>query len=356
MADKKHLVTFSDPVNIEIEVDEDETILEAGFRNGLMLYHACKEGQCAACKNFLIDGDVDHDKYSTFALSDREKDEGYVLLCKAFAYSDCEIEVLHWDEGMRQSGVPIQDVQTEVAEIESLTHDIRRLTLKCIDPPEMAFNSGQYVDIKIPVPGTDKTAYKRSYSMANTPETSDRLEFIIKMYPDGRFSSLLDGTLAPGQRLDIRGPYGTFTFREKADRDMIFVGGGAGMSPLWSLVNSMATQGIERKVTFYYGARSKRDLFFAEEMLELAKRMPSFTFVPALSEAEDRDHWKGETGFITDVFDALEDDLSDHDAYLCGPPPMIDAAIPLLIAKGIPENRIYFDKFTTTASSEEEGD
>jgi propane monooxygenase reductase component len=346
-----HTVKFVDPVNIEIEVSEDETILDAAFRHGIMLFHGCKEGQCAACKNFCLEGEIEHDPYSTFALADYEAEEGYVLLCKAFAFTDCEIEIVQWDEDMRESGVPIQEVQTEVAAIEPLTHDIRRLTLTLVDPPEMAFRPGQYVDIY--VPGQEGTSYSRAYSMANTPDTDDRLEFIIKVYPDGRFSSLLEGELKPGDPLTIKGPYGTFTHREKSDRDLIMVGGGAGMSALWSMLNSFAEKGLERSVTFYYGARGKRDLFFEKETQELAERLEGFEFVPALSEAADTDEWEGQSGLITEVLEQREDDLSNHDAYLCGPPPMIDAAIPVLVAKGIPEDRIYFDEFTTTASEEE---
>ena len=129
-----------------------------------MLMHGCKEGQCSACKSFLLDGDLDMERYSTFALADYERDEGYVLLCRSHAYSDLTVELINYDEEMLRSGVPIQVVQTRVETIEPLTHDMRRLVLALEDPHEMAFNPGQYVDITIP--GTDAT---RSFSMANTP-------------------------------------------------------------------------------------------------------------------------------------------------------------------------------------------
>ena len=92
-----HTVRF-EPVGLEIEVDEDETILNAAFRQGLMLMHGCKEGQCSACKSFLLDGEVDLDRYSTFALPDFEEAEGWTLLCRAHAYSDLEIELINYDE------------------------------------------------------------------------------------------------------------------------------------------------------------------------------------------------------------------------------------------------------------------
>jgi propane monooxygenase reductase subunit len=116
----------------------------------------------------------------------------------------------------------------------------------------------------------------------------------------------------------------------------------------------MAERNIDRAVTYYYGARTRDDLFHLEEMSELAARLPRFRFVPALSEPEPDDEWDGETGLITEVLDRLEGDLSEHEVYLCGPPPMIDAAIPVLEAKGCGQARIFYDKFTITASEEEQ--
>ena len=345
---QRHTVRF-EPVGLEIEADEDETVLQAAFRQGVMLMHGCKEGQCSACKSFLIEGEVDLERYSTFALADYEQEEGYTLLCRAHAYTDLEVELLHFDEEMLKSGVPIQAATTEVTALEPLTHDIRRLELKLVDPPEMAFNAGQYVDITIP--GATVT---RAFSMANTPATDDRLVFMIKLYPGGRFSSLLDDGLATGDPLQVKGPYGVFVLREHSDGDLIFVGGGAGMAPIWSLLNSMAERGIDRKATYYYGARTRRDLYYLAEIAALEERLPSFRFVPALSEPEPGDGWDGETGLITEVLDRREGNLADYEAYLCGPPPMIYAAIAVLQAKGCGEARIFYDKFTITASEEEQ--
>ncbi len=341
-----HKVRF-EPVGVEIEVEEDETVLNGAFRQGVTLMHGCKEGQCSACKSFLLDGEMDMERYSTFALADYEKEEGYVLLCRAHAYSDLEVELINYDEDMLTSGVPIQEVRTEVAAVDTLTHDIRRLLLRLVEPKEMLFSAGQYVDIGIP--GTNKT---RAFSMANTPETDGQLEFLIKLYPDGAFSTLLDG-LKPGDELTAKGPYGMCTLRPNSERDMVLVGGGAGMAPLLGLVRSLADKGSTRKATFYYGARQATDLFYLDELKELEARLPAFKFVPALSEvAPSGDDWEGETGLITELLERNEGDLADHDAYLCGPPPMIDAAIPVLSAKGVDEAHMYFDKFTVSADAE----
>ncbi len=342
----KHTVRF-EPLGIEMEADEDETVLNAAFRQGLMLMHGCKEGQCSACKSFLLDGDVDLDRYSTFALPDFEEAEGWTLLCRAHAYSDLEVELINYDEEELRSGTPIRTVRTRVAAVESLTHDIRRLRLDVVDGEEpLAFKPGQYVDV--PIPGQDTE--HRSFSMANTTSSADRLEFIIKLYPDGHFSGLLaDEEIAVGDELSVVGPYGVFTLRASSPRRLLFIGGGAGMAPILSLLRSMAESGNERAATYYYGARREADLFGLDELERLGTELPGFSFVPALSEVQPDDGWEGATGLITEVVERLEDDLADVDAYLCGPPPMVDAAIAMLDAQGVPESHIYFDKFTTTA-------
>jgi propane monooxygenase reductase subunit len=121
------------------------------------------------------------------------------------------------------------------------------------------------------------------------------------------------------------------------------------MAPIVSLLRSMVEKGSTRPAVFYYGARTEADLFALEELERLAAELPDMRFVPALSEADSTTGWDGEAGLITDVVDRLEEDLTDVDAYLCGPPPMVDAAVALLERRGCPEARIYFDKFTTTA-------
>jgi propane monooxygenase reductase subunit len=335
------------PVEIEIDASEDETILEAAFRQGIVLTHGCKEGQCSACKSFLLSGEVALEPYSTFALADQEQDEGYTLLCRAHAYSDLDIELLHYDEEMLTSGVPIRTLKATVEAIEPLTRDIYMLRLALPGKDPLQFHPGQYVDIQIP-----GTADKRSFSICNTPTVTGRLEFMVKSYPGGRFSGLLSEQLAPGDELHVKGPYGVFVLREHSDADLIFIGGGTGMAPIWALLSSMAERGSERRVTYYYGARTLGDLFHLHELERLSERLPGFRLVAALSEPAPGEDWGGEIGLITDVVDRLEGDLSGSEAYVCGPPPMIDASIPLLVAHGLPEARIFHERFTVTAREE----
>jgi propane monooxygenase reductase subunit len=348
MADK-HRVRF-EPVGIEIDVDEDQTILRAAAEQGIMLMHGCKEGQCASCKSFILDGeDVEHDRYSTFALPDYEKEEGFTLLCRAHAYEDLTIELLNYDEEMIRSGLPIQQAVVEVVSNDNVTHDMRHLVVRLVEPAGLKFFPGQYVDFA--VPGHEDT---RSFSMANTSTVDGQLEFVIKIYPDGLFSRFLDTQVAVGDRLDVTGPFGVFTLRDAPNAELVFVGGGAGMAPILSLLRSMAERGIERKATFYYGARGRRDLCFEKELLALTETLPDFRYVPALSEPADGDDWDGEVGLITDVLRRRETDLAGADAYVCGPPPMVEAALELLPALGVGDKRIFYDKFTTTGDADSE--
>jgi propane monooxygenase reductase subunit len=339
----KHVVRF-EPVGIEIEVGEEQTILRAAFEQGVMLMHGCKEGQCSSCKSFVLDGvDIELDRYSTFALPDFEKEEGYTLLCRAHAYEDLTIELLHYDEDMIRSGLPITEAVAEVVSKDPVTHDMRHLVLRLVEPGEIKFFPGQYVDITIP--GTSET---RSFSMANTSSRDGgRLEFVIKVYPDGLFSHFLDTTLQVGDRLNLSGPFGVFTLRE-GDDALVFVGGGAGMAPILALLRSMAERGIARNATYYYGARGRRDLCFEAELRALEAKLPNFRYIPALSEPAPGDDWEGETGLITDVVKRHAAGLAGAHAYVCGPPPMVEAALPLLATLGVAEKRIYYDKFTTT--------
>ena len=336
-----------EPVGVDMEVEEDETVLEAAFRQGIMLMHGCKEGQCSACKSVLLDGDAEHEDYSTFALSDIEREEGQVLLCRLFAYSDLEIELLNYDEETLTSWIPAKQISGTVAAITALTHDICQLDVVLDDT--LTFRAGQYVDITIPNSGVT-----RAYSMANAPSAGDTLSFIIKVYPDGAFSSLLADDLKVGDALEVNGPFGMSFRDQRHEGPMLLVGGGSGMAPLWSILNDLVASGHQKPVRFYYGARAKRDLFFAEEIAQLGERLDDFRFVPALSDADAGDDWDGATGLIHEVVarDYAHSSPDDSiESYACGPPPMVEAVLPVFQQIGIDADHIHLDKFTPAAGS-----
>ncbi|MFC5060702.1 FAD-binding oxidoreductase [Actinomycetospora atypica] len=345
----KHIVRF-EPVGIEIEVDEDQTILRAAFEQGVQLMHGCKEGQCAACKSFVLEGEVDDielDSYSTFALPDMEKEEGSTLLCRAHAYNDLTIELLNYDEEVLRSGLPVRKGTVEVLSNEAVTHDMRHLVVRQVAGDDIKFFPGQYMDFILPDSGES-----RSFSMANTPNREGVFEFIIKIYPDGLFSQFLKNDVQEGDKIEVEAPFGTCTLREGRTSDIVFVGGGAGMAPLLGLLRGLAEKETERKTVLYYGARTKDDLCFEDELRALEQKLPGFRYHPVLSH-HDGEGWDGLTGMVTEAVREQESDLKGRDAYVCGPPPMVDAAIALLNQRGVDERNIFFDKFTTTGEPEE---
>lgn len=344
MADT-HRINFA-PVDIEMEVGEDETILDAAFRQGIHLMHGCREGRCSACKSYMLDGDVQMDDYSTFACNDAEEAEGYVLLCRTYAYSDCDIELLNFDEDELLGGAPIQDVRTRVAAVESMTKDIVSLRLDVVEPATFEFKPGQYVDLSIP--GTQE---KRSFSIATTQSTPDKLEFLIKKYPGGVFAGMLENGLEPGTEIMVNGPYGSCTLRNGHVLPLVCIGGGAGMAPLLSLLRHISEAGIQRPVRFYYGARTAADLFCLDEIASLGEKITDFSFTACLSESA-ADAPAGVSvaeGNVTDIVNGCESDLSRTEVYFCGPPPMVDAALALAEQHSVPRDQIFYDSFTSPA-------
>lgn len=344
MADT-HRINFA-PVDIEMEVGEDETILDAAFRQGIHLMHGCREGRCSACKSYMLDGDVQMDDYSTFACNDAEEAEGYVLLCRTYAYSDCDIELLNFDEDELLGGAPIQDVRTRVTAVEPMTKDIVSLRLDVVEPATFEFKPGQYVDLSIP--GTEE---KRSFSIATTQSTPDKLEFLIKKYPGGVFAGMLENGLEPGTEIMVNGPYGSCTLRNGHVLPIVCIGGGAGMAPLLSLLRHISESEIARPVRFYYGARTAADLFCLDEIASLGEKIADFSFTACLSESA-ADAPAGVSvaeGNVTDIVNGCESDLSRTEVYFCGPPPMVDAALALAEQHSVPRDQIFYDSFTSPA-------
>lgn len=336
-----HKVRF-EPVGIEMDVEEGETVLDAAFRQGIALPHGCKEGQCGSCKAKISEGDFELLKYSTFALPDYESENGSVLLCRTHVFGDITVDLLNYDEELLSRAIVVKAFRGVVRAIVALTHDIRLLEVDTETP--LRFWAGQYVDLEVPGRGV-----VRAYSMANPPSAGTRLSFIIKTYANGAFSALLDGELAVGDTMIAKGPYGTCFRRENRSGAMLLIGGGSGMSPLWSILHDHIESGEERPVRFFYGARTEADLFYRDEFAAIESKLGDFKFIPALSHLEGSQGWTGEAGFVHDVVQRhlqAEGFRGDIDAYACGPTPMIDAVIPILQRNGVEPEHIYFDKFT----------
>jgi propane monooxygenase reductase subunit len=224
--------------------------------------------------------------------------------------------------------------------VEFLTADIAAVRLDLIDS-RIEFTAGQFVNVEIP-----GTGLQRTFSLANCPAQDDRVELIVKLYPDGAFSRFLREDAAAGTGVRVHGPYGQLKLH-LSHRPVLMIAGGSGLAPLLSMLRDCGERGFDRPVTMFFGARTAGDLYLVEAIEEIGAALPEFEFIPVLSESWAAD-WSGATGLVTDAIAAWRDTLA-HDAYLCGPPPMISAAIPLLTGAGIRPRNIYFDAFTPAA-------
>jgi propane monooxygenase reductase subunit len=335
---------YFEPIGEEIECGEDETVLDAAFRQGYSLVYGCREGQCSACKCFLLEGEVSLKRYSTFALSDAEESSGYTLLCRAMPDTDLIVELLHVQENYRLEHA-IQEGSSTVKSCDALTSDIYRLVLSVDQPAELEFTPGQYVDLQ--VPGTD---LRRSFSMACLPGAGE-LEFLIRAYPGGAFAQMLAAGLDAGTEIAFSGPYGSFRLVD-TDRDVLLVAGGSGMAPVLALLRELAGNSSTRKIRFFYGARTSADLFNRELVEQLAGALADFEYTEVLSEP-DSESWGGSAGYVHEAAAAARaaGELADPEVYTCGPPPMVDALIDVLSnLHGVEERDIHYDKFTTAVT------
>jgi NAD(P)H-flavin reductase/ferredoxin len=321
-----------EPLGEEIDCGPEETVLDAAFRQGYNLAYGCREGQCSACKCYLLDGELDLKSYSSFALSDAERGNGYTLMCRALPESDLTIELLHYDPENYRLENAIREVEATVIAVTELTHDIAGVTLRVDE--DFSWLPGQYVDVHIPGAG----GARRSFSIANIPShpPHGRLELMVKRYPGGRFSALLDNEIAADSRLRLTGPYGAFHLR-RSDRPILMIAGGSGMAPVLGVLRQLADERCERPVRFFYGAREDRDLFMLDQIAALGQRLPDFRFTPV-------------TGRF--VHEAIDDELAEPDVYMCGPPPMLEAVEAMLLQRGVDPARIFQDRFSTAASAD----
>lgn len=242
--------------------------------------------------------------------------------------------------------VKARDFTARVAAIEPLTHDIRRIVLELPAPGlEQPFLPGQYMQFEVPGSGChDGVPVTRTYSMASAAAEARRVEFFIRYVPNGLCTTWIFRHLKPGDEIRVCGPFGDFHVRESS-RPAVFIAGGSGLAPFASILEDLCRHGSKRTIRLFFGARSRRDLYFLDELRAYEQRLADFRFIPALSEPRLEDAWTGETGLITDVVGRHFQDCSAMEAYLCGSPGMIDACIRVLEAKGLPADRIFFDKY-----------
>ncbi len=322
----------------EFTVKGGRPLLSTLSAEGIFIPSACGgRGSCGLCKVKLVAGGGQYLPTELPWISEEEREQNIRLSCQLKVKEDMGIEI-------PEELFNVREFRARVARLRDLTHDIKEVTLELIEPKEMEFTAGQFVQFEVPeYELTDEPVY-RAYSVASSPADHTKVELEIRLVPNGICTTYVHKHLAEGDEITLNGPYGDFYLRD-SERDIICIAGGSGMAPLKAILLDMVEKGISRKTRYFFGARSKRDLFLTDEMTELEGKLPDFKFVPALSEPQPEDEWQGETGLITDVVAKHLESGDNVEAYLCGSPGMIDACIKVLSAKGVPEELIFYDKF-----------
>jgi Na+-transporting NADH:ubiquinone oxidoreductase subunit F len=369
-------IVINDDPGKSIQTQTGTTLLASLSQNDILLPSACGgKGSCGVCKCKVTEGGRDILPTELAHLSRNEKLNNIRLSCQLKVKEDMKIRIP--DEIFN-----IKKYNATVVSNENVASFIKELRLKLDPEQKMDFETGSYVQIDIPeyersyreihVRETYKKVWDRfdfwglkargeepvyrAYSMANTP-AEDELRFTIRVatpppgaadIPPGVASSYLF-TLKPGDQVSLSGPYGDF-FVKDTQREMCFIGGGAGMAPLRAhIFHNLLTAKTDRKITFWYGARSKSEMFYDEEFKELEKNFENFSYYVALSDPQPEDEWDGLVGFIHQV--AHDEYLDNHpdpaeiEYYLCGPPMMLTAVQTMLDSLGVEPEMIAFDDF-----------
>ncbi|MBN2531323.1 MAG: 2Fe-2S iron-sulfur cluster binding domain-containing protein [Spirochaetales bacterium] len=326
-----------------VNVKGGSPLLFSLAEEGIFIPSACGgKGTCGTCK-VKVQTDIGiHLPTEIPLLQKNEIEENIRLACQVKVKKDIEISI-------PEDLFAIQQFKTTIASIADVTHDIKEVYVKLMEPGTISFKAGQYAQLIIPPYGKIRETSQRAYSMLSAPADSGRLGFLIRLVPGGIATTYVHTILKEGDTLDVVAPVGEFMLHDSNDI-MLCIAGGSGMAPLHSIIYDMVDKGkTNREVWFFFGARNLKELFYIDRFSELEKSWPGFHFIPALSEPLPDDNWKGETGLITEVLDRfLKTRISTEapkEGYLCGSPGMIDACIRVLINHNIKEENIYFDKF-----------
>jgi ferredoxin-NADP reductase/ferredoxin len=323
-----------------VHCEPGSTVLAAAERSGIMLKASCETGGCGACSAVLRGGRVqmgDHDPN----VVEVPENEGGILLCRSVPEQDCRIE-LPYDQSAIVVGPPNLH-QAEIAALDRVADGVMHVALTLLpgeDAPSAAdFESGQF--IRIMVPGTEA---RRAYSPANVANWDGRLEFYIRLLPGGAMSEYLSSHAAVGDVLTVMSADGEFGLVENGLRPRWFLAGGTGLSPLLSMLRKMAEWGDPQPARLVFGITRHSEVFAQDEIAALAAVLPDFRADTVVWTPDPA--WTGPVGNPVDLAAAEIAALEEMpDVYLCGPPPMMDAAFAALTAVGVPEDQIHAERF-----------
>lgn len=335
------------PAGMVLRVGARETVLQAALNQGIAFPNSCRAGGCGSCKCRLVKGRVKELTDKSYILSAEEMRANTILACQSIARSDIEIEVTL---GTASAVAPVQQTTGRISRLAPLTHDIVHLALAL--EQAVHFTPGQYAVLT----ATEGAAagLARSYSFANAPAANGSAaiaEFFIRRVPGGRFTEWLFSVAREGDRLELAGPHGDFMLRESS-APILCIAGGSGLAPVLSLLQgALASLKRQREVTLVFGARTQQDLYMLEAIEALRREWPRrFEFVPVLASEPAGSGWQGRRGLVPEhLGDILGNELPAQQAYLCGPPGMIDACVAELKSVGTADEAIFFDIFLDQA-------
>lgn len=324
------------PSNIQIGVDDGETLLEAAMRAGFNMPYGCRNGACGACKGKVLAGEVVQGEHSATALNQTEQAQGLALFCCARPITDVTIECR---EIQATKDIQIRTLPCRVEKIDRVSHDVAVLSLKLPTSECLQFLAGQYIDIHT------KDGKKRSFSLANPPHTDDFLQLHVRLVPGGEFSEYVHNSMREREILRFTGPLGSFFLREDSDKPIIFVASGTGFAPIKSICEYALKKETGREMILYWGARTLDDLYMPELPSQWQAEFPNFTFIPVLSEPKAEDGWHGRIGFVHEAVLHDFSDLSGFQVYACGAPVMVEAAHGSFTGRGLPADEFFSDAF-----------
>jgi Na+-transporting NADH:ubiquinone oxidoreductase subunit F len=328
----------------ELNIKGGAPLLATLAESGIFVPSACGgRGSCGACKVKVVTDIGPHLPTETPYLEKEEIAENVRLSCQIKVKENLQIEIPEALFNVKQFAGTIE-------RIKDVTHDIKEVYVKLPEGEEVNFVCGQYGQFEVPPYDKVKTPTQRAYSMSSPPSDKNHLEFLIRLVPGGIVTTYVHEQLQEGQKINVVGPFGEFNVKDTG-ATMICVAGGSGMAPFKSIFQHMIESGeIEtREIWYFFGARTKRDLFYLEWLEELQQKYEKFHFIAALSEPQPEDNWTGETGLITDVLAKYLTESIDREkpleGYLCGSPGMLDACMAVMRKFDMSEEKIYFDKF-----------